>query len=83
MPPASLNSPQTTDTGHMLPRQATSAGKQGSGIGATVGIIIIIVLVLFGALYFWGAYLNRKNSVEQLPFIPDNSAADTSTQKSE
>jgi hypothetical protein len=48
-----------------------------SGIGPTVGIIIIVVLVLFGALYFWGAYLNSKNSVEQVPFIPDNSTEQT------
>ena len=52
--------------------------QRQSGIGATVGIIVILVLVVLGALYFWGAYLNNKNSVDQLPFIPgDNSTQQT------
>jgi len=45
-----------------------------SGAGAWIGIIIIVILLGFGALYFWGAYLNRQNSVDQLPFIPGDSS---------
>lgn len=42
--------------------------------GAVVGIIIIVILMLFGALYFWGARLNAQSKQDQLPFIPaDNS----------
>jgi hypothetical protein len=76
MPPASLNSPPTADTGHML-----SQRRQRSGIGAITGIIIILILVVFGGLYFWGAYLNRTNSTDQLPFIPENPPAGGSTQE--
>jgi len=66
MPPASLNSPRTVDTGHML-----APHEKRSNIGPTAGIIVILVLIVLGALYFWGAYLNQKNSVDQLPFITE------------
>lgn len=42
-----------------------------SGVGPVVGIVIILILLLFGGLYFWGARLNRQQ--EQLPFIPGDS----------
>lgn len=84
MPPPSLNPRQTADTGHMLARPKPSGEgglpvhQERSGLGSVVGIIIILVLLAFGALYFWGAYLNRKSSVELLPFIPgDNSTQQT------
>lgn len=36
-----------------------------------MGIIIIVILMMFGALYFWGAYLNAQNAEQQpLPLIP-------------
>ncbi len=46
-----------------------------SGSGPIVGIVIIVVLVLFGALYFWGAALNARGETSPLPLIP----GDTST----
>ncbi len=43
-------------------------------MGPWIGALIIVILLAFGALYFWGAYLNKKNTVDPLPFIPgDNS----------
>lgn len=42
-----------------------------SGMGASVGVIIILLLLAFGALYFWGASMNREQ--EELPFIPGDS----------
>lgn len=48
-----------------------------SGVGPIVGIIIIIVLLILGALYFWGAHLNAQNNRnDQLPLIP---ASDSTT----
>ncbi len=48
-----------------------------SSAGPIIGTLIIVVVMIFGALYFWGAYLNQKNTPPtQLPFIP----ADTSSQ---
>ena len=46
-----------------------------SGAGGLIGIIIIIVLLIFGALYFWGAHLNNQSEQSPVPYIP----ADTST----
>ena len=48
-----------------------------SGIGPVVGIIIIIILTGFGALYFWGAYLNRQAAQDELPFIPGDNTVQT------
>lgn len=44
-----------------------------------IGIIIILVLLIVGALYFWGAHLNAQaNPEDQVPYIPaDNSTADS------
>ena len=52
---------------------------QKSSVGPIAGIIIIIVLLVVGALYFWGAHLNAQNDSEnQLPLIPaDNSISTT------
>lgn len=46
-----------------------------TGIGPWIGTAIILILLGFGALYFWGAYLNRTNSVDQLPFIPGDTTS--------
>jgi len=55
-------------------------------IGPVVGALIIIALMLFGALYFWGAYLNNRNS-NQTPLIlgdesGQNAVYSTSTETS-
>ena len=57
---------------HEVPAPAPQ--KKG-GVGATVGIIIIVVLMLIGGLYFWGARLNAEKDQQQLPLIPDDSSA--------
>lgn len=82
MPPP-LNSPQSTDTSHMLarPKSSDEGGlppHKRSAIGPTAGIIIILVLIVLGALYFAGAYLNRRDSADQLPFIPEESSTQAS-----
>ncbi len=51
-----------------------AAHEKHSGIGPVVGIVIILLLLVFGGLYFWGASMNRKT--EPLPFIP----GDTTTE---
>lgn len=48
-------------------------GEKKSSFGPLIGIIVILVLIGFGALYFWGAYLNKQNSTQELPFIPGDS----------
>lgn len=46
---------------------------QKKPVGPTVGAIIIVIMLIFGALYFWGASLNRE--AEQLPLIPGDAGA--------
>jgi hypothetical protein len=43
-----------------------------ASIGPVVGIVVILLLLGFGALYFWGASMNREP--EPLPLIPGDSA---------
>jgi hypothetical protein len=50
--------------------------KKKGGMGATVGIVIIVILLIFGGLYFWGERLNQGEP-QQLPLIP----GDTTTQQ--
>jgi hypothetical protein len=50
-------------------------GRHSKGsAGPTIGIIIIVILLVFGALYFWGAKLNQKDA-EPLPLIPGDSTS--------
>jgi len=44
------------------------AREKRSGMGPIVGTVIIIILLAFGGLYFWGASMNRQE--QPLPFIP-------------
>lgn len=44
------------DTDHLLP----PARKRPAG--PIAGIAIIVILMIVGALYFWGAYLNRPTA---------------------
>lgn len=47
--------------------------QQKVGAGPIVGVVIIVALMIFGGLYFWGAYLNNRNSANTLPLIPGDS----------
>ncbi|HEV3244993.1 MAG TPA: hypothetical protein VG102_01405 [Candidatus Paceibacterota bacterium] len=40
--------------------------------GATVGIVIILLLVIAGAIYFWNEQRNHR--AEALPYIPGSSS---------
>ena len=46
------------------------------GVGPLVGIIIILVLLAFGAFYFWGARLNNP-SRNPPPYIIGNEGTST------
>lgn len=35
-------------------------------IGPIIGIAIIIVVLIFGGLYYWGAQINKKRSLDEL-----------------
>ena len=71
MPPRQELAPRPTqDTAHMLVE-----GTHRSGVGPVVGAIIIIVLLAFGALYFYGEYLNSQNNPQEVPLIQGDISA--------
>ncbi len=70
MPPTPQPGTPSSDTSHMIPEHA--APKRRSGTGPIVGVFIIVLLLVVGALYFWGAELNRADA-QPLPFIPGDS----------
>ena len=53
--------------------------KTGGTVGPIFGVLIIIALLLFGALYFWGAYQKAHETQQQLPLIVGD-GTDTSSQ---
>jgi hypothetical protein len=32
------------------------------GVGPIIGAVIVVILLIFGALYFWGQQLNREKA---------------------
>lgn len=55
----SENTPQTNE-------------KRSKSIGSIIGLAIIIVILIFGGLYYWGAQINKQQTQEQL----DNTTAE-------
>ena len=48
--------------------------KKQTAIGPMFGTMIIVALLLFGGLYFWGTYLNAELRDDTLPLIPGDTA---------
>ncbi|MBI5470632.1 hypothetical protein HY968_04955 [Candidatus Kaiserbacteria bacterium] len=44
-----------------MPPPIVTPPQQKTPMGPTIGIIIILLLMGVGALYFWGERLNRQN----------------------
>lgn len=69
MPPTPPPHMPETHPDHLLPEHT----KKSGGNGPVVGIVIVVLLLIFGGLYFWGAVLNDRQS-PPLPLIPGDSA---------
>lgn len=53
---------------------AYNAPQKKGPVGPTVGIVIILLLMILGGLYFWKEQSSRPNPNANLPYIPaDNS----------
>ncbi len=63
--------PQNQAPYQPMPPQAP-APHDKKPAGPIVGVIIIVLLLIFGALYFWGAHLNKQS--ETLPLIPGSTS---------
>ena len=47
---------------------------QKSSVGPVAGAVIVILLLIAGGLYFWGAQLNKQEDLP--PFIPSDTSLD-------
>ena len=60
-------------SGSQMPPAPMQSEPHKSSIGPVAGAVIVILLLVAGGLYFWGAQLNKQ--AEVLPFIPSNDTA--------
>lgn len=74
MPPSNQNESPIL-SGSQMPPQPQEPHK--SSIGPLAGAIIVILLLVGGGLYFWGAQLNKQE--DAMPFIPSNDTQDVSS----
>ena len=54
---------ETQDTNNAIPENATT---QGGGLGPVIGILIVVALIAFGGLYFWGTKMNNTDNGQSL-----------------
>jgi uncharacterized protein HemX len=55
-----MNEQQNTPMRGGQENQAMPAKPADSSIGATIGIIIVIIVLVLGGLYFWGSQLSKE-----------------------
>ncbi len=63
------NSPQDTSP---KDSQANESEPKEMAFGPVIGILIIVALLVFGGLYFWGSYLQKDLGMD-LPLTDENS----------
>ncbi len=61
--------PNTTPVDTTQQEVHTVAPEAKGGIGPIVGAVIIIALLIFGGLYFWGMQIEKEQTPETLPMI--------------
>lgn len=44
-----------------VPQSNEPQTEEGSHMGPVIGTVIIIAILIFGGLYFWGAQINEQN----------------------
>lgn len=62
-------------SGNQMPPQPLNPEPPKHAVGPIAGAIIVIILLIAGGLYFWGAKLNQANDMNAIPFIPSNDEA--------
>lgn len=73
------------DENNQMNNQGTVSGERlslqnkSAGTGSLVGAVIIILLLAFGAFYFWGAKLNQGDDNPPPLILGDETASDESS----
>nr|QBM02320.1 hypothetical protein [uncultured archaeon] len=49
----------------MIPNTTPLPPQGESKLGPIIGIIIVVIVLIIGALYFWGEKLNKANDLPQ------------------
>jgi len=77
---------QTTsnnDAGGVPPSSvAPQTPKKDSKIGPIAGIVIVVIVLVIGALYFWGQRLNREELLNNDPIVKNLQTQNTSDELS-
>ena len=47
--------------------QAGEVTEKSPGIGPWIGAVVVVIILLVGGLYFWGAQLNKQTAEDELP----------------
>lgn len=56
------NMNQQNETGFTPQPLSATQNQSESKLGPIVGIVIVVIVLIIGALYFWGAKLNNDNT---------------------
>ena len=64
---------------NQTPASPVNAEQKKGGVGALIGSIIIILILVLGALYFWGGKLENKQNGE-INFDESSAAANGAMQ---
>ncbi len=67
---------ETQDTNNTMP---TGDATQGGGLGPIIGILIIVALIAFGGLYFWGSQMRNNMGDEEM--MGDNGIIDVTIEE--
>jgi uncharacterized protein HemX len=56
-----MSDPQMSETvSTEAPQQTEQSGPNKKSIGPIIGIAIIVVIIIFGGLYYWGGKINKQ-----------------------
>lgn len=69
---------------HIQQEPVHEAPKQGGGMGPMIGVAIVILILIVGGLYFWGAQLNEEaNELDDVAPLEIETSTGDSTDPSE
>lgn len=78
MDPLTQNQNPITN-GSQLPPQMPAPEPEHSGMGPIAGAVIVIVLLVAGGLYFYGAKLNQEAMMKAIPNMPQETMMEDGT----